>query len=94
MGGQLSELYERNIPYVKQYDANGEVTNPIRGLYPNRGPNRKTRRMGDGRFMNNRKSAQIQVVPGRPPVKYRKVLQRYYKKDGSIGIVKHYLETK
>ena len=94
MGGQLGEMYERNIPYVKQHGEYGELVNPIRGLYPNRGPNRKTRRMGEGRFMNNRNSAQIQVVLGRPPVKYRKVLQRYYKKDGSIGIVKHYLETK
>jgi len=33
-----------NIPYVKEYNKNGEVINPIRGIYTSPFPNRRTRR--------------------------------------------------
>lgn len=34
-----------NIPYVKKYDANGRLINPIKGVYSSNGPNRRQRRM-------------------------------------------------
>lgn len=80
-----------NKPYVKQFDkTTGELLNPIRGLYPNVGPNRKERRYRESRFMNNRGGAHIQVVK---TTKFRKVLQRYYKASGEVGVVKHWLEN-
>jgi len=33
-----------NIPYVKQYDEEGKLTNPITGMYKTTGMNRKQRR--------------------------------------------------
>ena len=82
-------FYEQNTPYVRRLDENGSLINPITGAYVGYGQNRRTRRMGEARFLNNRRSADIQVVGAR---KFRKVLQRYYKKDGSIGVIKHWLE--
>lgn len=33
-----------NVPYVKQYDAAGNLINPIEGEYRSTGPNRRMRR--------------------------------------------------
>lgn len=57
-----------NTPYVKKYDKNGEVSNPIIGHYPSLGPNRKMRRLDKNRprLMNNRKPTagrRIQLIP-------------------------------
>jgi hypothetical protein len=84
-----------NVPYVKQFNEKGELTNPIKGIYPQPFENRHTRRLKEARFANNRKSAQIQVLGGKgtKQTKYRKVLQRFFRKDGTIGIVKHYLSN-
>lgn len=79
-----------NKPYVKDFNENGELKNPIRGIYPTVGPNRKERRYREPRFMNNRGGAQIQVIGNK---KYRKVLQHYTKIGGDIGVVQHYLEN-
>lgn len=89
----------KNVPYVRQLGANGELLNPIDRVYRNIGPNRRERRWSEPRFLNNRKSAKIQVLEsayheqGMKPKKYRKVLQRYFKKDGRTGIIKHWLEN-
>lgn len=80
----------KNVPYVKHFTENGELENPIDRVYRNIGPNRRERRWSEPRFLNNRKSANIQIIGTK---KYRKVLQRYFKKDGSIGIIKHWLEN-
>ena len=77
-----------NVPYVKEFDKNGSVENPIIGSYITSGENRRSRRMKEARFQNNRKTYQLQVIGIR---KFRKILQRFYRKDGTIGIVKHYL---
>jgi hypothetical protein len=80
----------KNVPYVRQLDENGELLNPIDRIYRNIGPNRRERRWSEPRFLNNRGTYPIQVLKA---TKYRKVLQRYFKKDGSIGIIKHWLEN-
>lgn len=33
-----------NVPYVKQYDENGNLLNQIEGSYPQKGMNRRKRR--------------------------------------------------
>lgn len=88
-GSSGQSFYEQNTPYVRRLDENGSLINPIVGAYVGYGQNRRTRRMEEGRFLNNRRSADIHIVGTR---KFRKVLQRYYKKDGSIGVIKHWLE--
>lgn len=54
-----------NTPYVKRYDENGVVTNPINGLYPSLGENRKARRsiLNKPRFMKNSKGTHLTVTP-------------------------------
>jgi hypothetical protein len=37
-----------NTPYVKKFDENGQVTNPIKGAYINPFPNRHKRRFMSG----------------------------------------------
>ena len=58
-----------NKPYVKQYDENGVVTNPIKGILLHGEPNRQERRseFKKQRQHNNRKSTlgrQTQIVSG------------------------------
>lgn len=66
----------RNIPYVKAYDANGDLINPILFAYKNNGPNRKQRRSKPGRLINNKKGIQLVVVRTGPYSfsKFEKVL--------------------
>lgn len=93
-----------NIPYVKHFDENGTLTNPITGTYPQPFDNRRTRRFSEPRFLNNRKGVHLQQVG--PRTVFRKVLQPVYKlraipknkQDSTkgpifdlIGVVKHYL---
>lgn len=50
-----------NITYVKQFDTNGLLLNPIEGIYINEEPNRKTRRQRPIRFTNNKKHYHLTV---------------------------------
>ena len=63
-----------NRPYVKQYDANGDLINPIDGFYPSKTvrpefpngfPNRRERRealVQTERAFNNKKGTQLVVT--------------------------------
>lgn len=57
---------EKNVPYVKSYDANGDLINPILFKYVGLGPNRKARRKAEGktstRPFSNKKGIQIVVT--------------------------------
>tara|TARA_R110002074_G_scaffold189465_4_gene355260 strand:+ start:8205 stop:8480 length:276 start_codon:yes stop_codon:yes gene_type:complete len=56
----------KNIPYVKAYDANGDLINPILFKYRNDKPNRKARRLANGttstRPFGNSKGIILKVV--------------------------------
>lgn len=57
------ELPKKNIPYVKAYDASGELINPILFNYRGYGPNRRTRREAlNKRPFSNKKGIQLVVV--------------------------------
>lgn len=60
----------RNIPYVKSYDAQGDLINPILFQYKGFGPNRKDRRLAEGktstRPFSNKKGMQLVVVKTGP----------------------------
>lgn len=55
-----------NTPYVKQYDVNGVLTNPIEDKYLNSGENRKSRRRKEPRILNNANTYPVRVVKTGP----------------------------
>jgi len=77
-----------NIPYVKQYDDNGVITNPIIGKYVNSFLSRKARRNKPTRFLNNSNSTQMVVNGGR---RYLKSLQLETDKEGNLKHIYHYV---
>lgn len=77
-----------NIPYVKQYDDNGVILNPIIGKYVNSFLNRKDRRNKPTRFMNNSNSTPMVVNGSR---RYLKSLQIVQSKNGKIKHIYHYI---
>ena len=77
-----------NTPYVKEYDKNGELLNPINGKYVNEFPNRQQRKPNRQRFFNNKKTYQM-VVYGNTA--YKKVLQHEINKEGDLIKIEHYL---
>lgn len=48
----------KNIPYIKKYNANGEVTNKIIDSYENKYPNRKTKRY----IKKNKRPKSVQII--------------------------------
>lgn len=86
-----------NVPYVKKYDENGVVTNPIRGSYLSEGENRAARRkdLQKQRFYGESKNYHLTVVKTQ---KYARVKQAIRCKDkkgnytGEIRIIEHYLQ--
>jgi len=79
-----------NEPYVKKYDAKRVLKNPISESYVSSEPNRAQRRRKEPRFINNRDTCHIKVIGTR---KFKLVLSRQIREDGSIAINKHYLEN-
>jgi len=85
-----------NVPYVKQFDKNGVITNPIIGSYISEGENRATRRKikQKQRFYGESKNHHLTVVKS---LKYRRVKQLIECKDkkgkytGEIRVIEHYL---
>lgn len=79
---------EPNRPYKKVYDAAGELLNPIKGSYPNTGPNRKDRRLVSGltstRPFSNKKGPQIFTITLGAGLKKRvfKLIRKVTQKPG------------
>lgn len=74
-----------NRPYVKQYDANGDLINPIVSKFLNTSPNRRERReetVNRPRLFNNKKGIQLVVtkIGWQKFTKYYKVFQDIGKK--------------
>lgn len=80
----------QNKPYVKQYDANGNVSNPIKGSYLNKHPNRKERRkhLNHPPFIGNSKGTPMTIFK---TLRYMRVVQVITDKEGKVKRVKHYL---
>lgn len=53
-----------NTPYVKEYNENGELLNPIKGKYASSNPNRSNRRLihKKDRFKSNKKGQSMTVL--------------------------------
>ena len=80
-----------NKPYVKEYNDQGVVTNPIKGsfLTPSINGNRRDRRSVKqaDRFRGNNKGHNLSVGPS---YKYSRRIQCVLLSDGSIKKIKHY----
>lgn len=79
----------RNKPYVKKYDKEGVLLNPIKGIYRNPFPSRRQRNIEkkQSRFMNNSKSYPLSVYK---TSKYSKHIQLERNKDGGLIRIEHY----
>lgn len=79
-----------NEPYIKKYDQNGQVSNPIKGNYSTGFPNRIERRqhLNETRFMGNTKGVCLTVVK---IGKYLRIRQPEIDKDGNPKLIDHYL---
>lgn len=84
-----------NIPYVKQYDKNGNVANPIKKTgYINEFPNRRQRRADKNQppFVGNGHQYPLDV---HGTAKYLRHIQvEWDQKEGRIKRIKHYLIQK
>jgi hypothetical protein len=81
-----------NVPYVKEFDKMGNISNPIvKSLIPSF-PNRKTRREGlnKTRFVGNGKNFHLTVFGSD---KYKRVRQKANGKDGELNVIEHYLKN-
>jgi len=77
-----------NQPYVKKYNANGEVVNPIVGSYIHQLPTRSEKRKGPDRFISNGNNYHLTIFKGH---KFRRFRQHILLKDGNIKNIEHYL---
>lgn len=80
----------KNTPYVKKYDKNGNVTNPIKGGYFHDEQNRKQRRAKSPthKFIGMGKNLPLTVVGH---YKYLRSVQKERTKTGELNIIYHYL---
>ena len=80
-----------NVPYVKQYDENGVVTNPIVEVYKHESPNRSKRRsvLKKQRFYGESKNCHLTVVGTK---KFRRVKKEVWDRiEGKVKVIEHYL---
>lgn len=83
-----------NVPYVKKYNNDGEVINPIKGIYHTQGPNRKERRsdINEPRFIGNGKNYHLTV---HKISKFKRVVQVAWNKTKlCYKNIKHYIACK
>ncbi len=85
-----AERAAKNVPYVKHYDKNGKLTNPIETGFFQYGPNRKARRapLQKCRFAGNGNNTPILIIK---TTKFYKVVQRYFNKKGEKVVINHAL---
>lgn len=61
-----------NKPYVKKYDENGVMINPIERVYLSTEPNRAERRFSPKKFRGNNKGFSFSIIQGS---RYKRVLR-------------------
>ena len=79
-----------NKPYVKMYDKNGAVFNPIISIYIHHFPNRSQRRRRPDRFIGNGKNFHITIFKEH---RFKRHLQVVLLKDGTLRKIEHYLSV-
>lgn len=86
-------MSQKNIPYLKQFDENGLISNPIVGSLINKFPNRKSRRseIQKSRFHGESKNTHLSV---NKYSKYLRIKQFEKDKDGNRKFIEHYILVK
>jgi hypothetical protein len=85
-------MLEINQPYVKKYNENGELLNPINGKFVSQNENRSMRKTKQERFFNNSKSFKLLVTK---TAKFKKVIQNEINSEtGKSKEIIHYLKLK
>lgn len=82
-----------NTPYVKTFDQNKNVSNPIIGSLLNNFPNRKTRRQNKRKTRFHGESNNIHLTVNKYS-KYLRIRQPELDKDGNRKIIEHYILCK
>jgi len=79
-----------NKPYVKQFDSTGSCINDFGKALITEFPNRKARRayLNQARLFGNGKNYHLTVTP---LLKYKRVAQVEYDKEGTRKVIEHYL---
>lgn len=77
-----------NIPYVKQFDNNGVLLNPIKGSYLSEFHNRRARREKSTRFYGESKNYHLTVTG---TIKYLRLKQYEFDKEGNKKVIEHYI---
>ena len=81
-----------NIPYKKEYDNNGQLTNPIKGSYNSlEYPNREKRRehLNTTRFKGNHKGVSITIMRSFCYTRHRQLTVN--KATGKLKTIEHYI---
>ncbi len=73
-----------NKPYVKEYDSEGNLVNPIKGIYKHSEKNRAYLRYKHPRAMNNRRTTSLTVMDGAPYSKNKTGNHKYYRSIQAI----------
>jgi len=85
-----------NVPYVKQFDSTGTLTNPIEKFYHNESPNRKQRRSGlkKQRFHGESSNLHLAVTPMGTYIKFRQQICVGRSMFGRpiFKVIEHYLQ--
>ena len=74
-----------NTPYVKKFDENGQLLNPINGMYVS-GVGKRYRKNNDGRLFNNRNTFSVYLIG---PYKYKRYTQVIKDVNGKITRIVH-----
>lgn len=81
-----------NTPYVRSYNDDGSIANPINGIYSHKYENRSQRHQKDARFMGNKKGISLSVFQN---MRYKRVRQLINdRKTGKPKAVFHYMACK
>jgi hypothetical protein len=80
----------RNVPYVKKYDTDGKVINPVIGAYIHEYDNRKKRRivMQKARFYGESKNVHLTIIKG---ARFLRLKQIEFDKKGFRKTIEHYI---
>jgi len=82
-----------NIPYIKTFDQNGNVSNPIIGSLLNNFPNRRTRRQNKSKQRFHGESNNLHLSVNKYS-KYLRIRQMEFDKEGNKKIIEHYILSK
>jgi len=79
-----------NVPYVKKFNEDGTISNPIKGSLSHQFPNRRVRKeaLKQGKFYGESNNFHLTVTS---QGKYKRVKQYEVDKEGNKKVIEHYI---